>query len=162
MSTKKIQERPEFEIKKQEIGLFKVPYEIKPGKRKHARFTRVRQEVFLKNCLNTANFDKSAYLAGVSRNTVKRELERNGHFKKAFKEIEELHLDRYEEVLHNLADKEQSISITPATFNLKSERREIYGDKTQVDMDHVVNVRGAESFIKIQLDKMRIFEEADY
>ena len=161
MSKKKFEDKTEYEIKEQKIDLVKVPYEIKPGKRKHVRFTRVRQKVFLENYLNTANFGKSAYLAGVSRTTVKRELERNEHFKNAFKEIEELHLDRCEEVLQNHVDKETPASITPSIFLLKSKRGEIYGDKAQVNIDHVVYNRGPDSFIKQCLEKMGLIGEAD-
>jgi phage terminase small subunit len=138
MSKPKFEDRSDIEIKEPKIELVTVPYDIKPNKRKHVRFTKVRQQAFLANYMKSHNFSKSAYLAGVSRNTVVRQLEINEPLKKAYQEIEEMHLDRYEEVLHNLADKEQSISITPAIFNLKSKRREIYGDKAELEITNVI------------------------
>jgi hypothetical protein len=120
MSRMKLEDRPDIEVTEKRINLVKIPVELKPGKRKHVRFTRVRHQAFLENFLKTHNFAKSAYFAGVDRETTRREMKRNDAFKKAVEEIEEMPLDRYEEVLHNLADREQSISITPAIFNLKS------------------------------------------
>ena len=76
------------------------------------------------------NISSACMAAGIVRATWYRWIEDDAVFSQAAEHISERHLDRLAERLHQ---RGEDTDTTAAIFLLKSHRREVYGDRQQVD-----------------------------
>ena len=110
---------------------------LKPYQQK---ITKIKRKQFLEKYSKTGNFTQSANSIGVSRQSVYELIERDTDFSNAFKQVEDALLDAVESIRLSLALQPSRDGHQDAKMLLKAKRREIYGDKLQVQSNQTLTI----------------------
>lgn len=104
------------------------------------KISNAKRRKFLESYARSGNFTRAAQDAGHSRQSFIYLRNEDEKFAKAFKAIENAHLDQVEECLLSVAIQPSREGFNDRKLLLQSKRGEIYGNKVQVQSNHTLSV----------------------
>lgn len=133
---------------------------------KAVKLTRKNKLRLLELLAKSWNITRACSEIGVSRQGLYEylALNRDLSFKKAFQQVKDSHLDDIEEFQIEQGKKNEK-NFVPGIFQLKSHRREIYGDRVEVDAKHELKIENPNLEIRALLANVipsHKVEDAEY
>ena len=106
--------------------------------RKSAKLTKQKRKIFLQEYYKTGNMATSALKVGVSRNAITYLMERDEEFSNAVKYVEDIHMDKLEEVSLNLASQPTREGFNDRKLLLMANRAK-YNPKQEITVNQTIN-----------------------
>jgi hypothetical protein len=134
--------------------------EIKPF---NAKLTKNKRKLFLKYLAERYNKTVAAAKVGVTVSAINDLLKRDERFKKAYDYVLDFHLDKCEESMFVVAAEPSREGFQDRKLALTTYRREIYGDRTEINLQHNITVTNSGPEIRrILATQGENIQEAEY
>jgi len=118
-----------------------------------AKLTPKKRRKFLELLTKEWNITKAATQIGTTREAIYQLLERDETFRRAFQTVKDAYLDSLEATSFIVASRPSREGFQDRKLMLQAHRRNIYGDKQQIDVNHQVTIRN------VDVEVMRILQQ---